>query len=110
MRVELHPEARGEFRAATLWYEERRDGLGDEFIAAIDVTLRRISQMPESFPPWPGVRRASPVIRKAAVDRFPYLIAFEQHEDREDFALVLGIVHEKRRPLYWLTRATQGPG
>jgi len=107
VRIDLHPEARGEFRTATLWYEERRDGLGDEFIAAIDATLRRISQMPASFPPWPGVRGASPLIRKAAVERFPYLIAFEQHEA---LALVLGIVHEKRRPLYWLTRATHGPG
>jgi SmpA/OmlA family protein len=29
VRLELHPEARGEFRSAALWYEERRPGLGD---------------------------------------------------------------------------------
>ena len=102
MRVDLHPDARAEFRAATLWYEERRDQLGDEFVTAIAAMLERIGHVPESFPPWPGVGQTSPSIRKAAVGRFPYLIAFEQHEN---FVLVLGIAHEKRRPLYWLGRA-----
>ena len=36
MRVELHPEARAEFRSAAVWYDEQRLGLGDEFVA--DVT------------------------------------------------------------------------
>ena len=97
MRVELHPEARAELRIAALWYEERRTGLGDDFVAAIDATLRRITELPESFPPWPGLHQGSWLIRKASVDRFPYLVAFEQHAD---FALVLGVAHEKRRPLY----------
>lgn len=102
MRVDLHPDARAEFRAATLWYEERRDRLGDEFVMAIATTLLRVGQMPEAFPLWPGVRQTSPAIRKAVVERFPYLVAFEPHDS---FVLVLGIAHEKRRPLYWLSRA-----
>ena len=35
MRFELHPEARAELRSAALWYDERRSGLGDEFIAEV---------------------------------------------------------------------------
>ena len=34
--------------------------------------------------------------------RFPYVVAFEQHQD---CVLVLAIAHAKRRPLYWLARA-----
>jgi hypothetical protein len=41
------------------------------------------------------------VIRKATVQRFPYVIAFEKHERH---FLVLAVAHTKRRPLYWLTR------
>ncbi len=107
MPVELHPEAHVEFRSSALWYDERRDGLGDEFVAAIAVTLQRISEAPESFPKWPGTPQASLDIRKATVDRFPYLVAFEQHKN---YAVVLGIAHQKRRPLYWLIRASPGPG
>ena len=101
MRLELHPEARAELRRAAVWYEERRPGLGDEFISAISASLDRISDAPESYPAWPSTRAEGALIRKATAQRFPYVIAFEKHEHH---VLVLAIAHAKRRPLYWLTR------
>ena len=101
MRLELHPEARAELRSAALWYDERRTGLGDEFIAEVSATLDRIGNAPESYSAWPGTRVVDPLIRKATVQRFPCLIAFEKHEQH---VLVLAVAHAKRRPLYWLTR------
>ena len=50
---------------------------------------------------WPGTRAAGPLIRKATIQRFPYVIGFEKHEHH---VLVLAVAHAKRRPLYWLTR------
>lgn len=41
MRLELHPEARAEFRSAALGYDERRTELGDEFIVAVSAALGR---------------------------------------------------------------------
>jgi hypothetical protein len=38
---------------------------------------------------------------KGTIQRFPYVIAFEKHENH---VLVLAVAHAKRRPLYWLTR------
>ena len=101
MRLELHPEARAELRSAALWYDEQRSGLGDEFIAEVSVTLDRIDNVPESYPTWPGTRAADPLIRRATIQRFPYVIAFEKHEQH---VLVLAVAHARRRPLYWLTR------
>ena len=101
MRLELHPEAQAELRSAALWYDERRAGLGDEFIAEVSAALDRIGGTPESYPAWPRTRAAGPLIRKATIQRFPYVIAFEKHEQR---VLVLAVAHAKRRPLYWLTR------
>ena len=43
------------------------------------------------------------MIRKATIQRFPYVIAFEEHEQH---LLVLAVAHAKRRPLYWLTRTS----
>ena len=103
MRLEVHPEARTELRRAALWYDQRRSGLGDEFVAGISGALDRIAEAPECFPPWPDTRATSPTIRKATIHRFPYAIAFERHEQH---VLVLPIAHTKRRPLYWLTRAS----
>ncbi len=101
MRLELHPEARAELRSAALWYDEQRPGLGDEFIAEVAVALERIGDAPEAHPLWPGTGVGDAIIRKATVQRFPYVIAFEK---RERHVLVLAIAHAKRRPLYWLTR------
>ena len=102
MRLELHPEARAELRTAAIWYDERRPGLGDEFISEISASLDRVRDAPESYPAWPGTPAVDPLIRKATVQRFPYLIAFERHEQH---LLILAVAHAKRRPLYWLTRA-----
>lgn len=102
MHLELHPEARAELRSAALWYDERRPGLGDEFISQISASLDRVRDAPESYPAWPGTRGAGSVIRKATIQRFPYVIAFERHEQH---VLVLAVAHASRRPLYWLTRA-----
>jgi toxin ParE1/3/4 len=102
VRLELHPEARAELRRAALWYDERRPGLGDEFIAEVSAALDRIGNAPESYPAWPATRARNPLIRKTTVQRFPYVIAFEKHERH---LLVLAVAHAKRRPLYWLTRA-----
>jgi plasmid stabilization system protein ParE len=102
VRVELHPEARAELRAAAIWYDERRAGLGDEFIAEVSAVLDRLGEGPAAFPVWPGTSGAPMSIRRAVINRFPYVIAFEVHATH---ALVLAIAHAKRRPLYWLSRA-----
>jgi plasmid stabilization system protein ParE len=102
VHLELHPEARAELRSAALWYDERRPGLGDEFISEVSAALDRIADAPESYPPWRRTRTAGRVIRKATIHRFPYVIAFEEHERHP---IVLAVAHSKRRPLYWLTRA-----
>jgi plasmid stabilization system protein ParE len=102
VRVELHPEAHAELRAAAVWYDEQRPRLGDEFIAEVSTVLDRIGEASASFPVWPGTSAAPLSIRRAVANRFPYVIAFEAHSKH---ILVLAIAHAKRRPLYWLSRA-----
>lgn len=102
MRVELHPEARAELRSAAFWYEQRRIGLGNEFVTEAATALARIGEAGDSFPKWPGTRTAVTPIRRAALQRFPYVIAFER---RQQEVLVLAVAHGKRRPLYWLSRS-----
>ncbi len=74
---------------------------GDEFITEVSATFDRIGRVPESYPAWPRTRAAGPLIRKATIQQFPYVIAFEKHEEH---VLILAVAHAKRRPLYWLTR------
>ena len=105
MRVELHPEARAELRAAAFWYDERRARLGQAFLVEVSASLNRIANAPASFPLWPNVTGTAVPVQKAPVHRFPYVIAFEVHGDH---VLVLAVAHSKRRPLCWLTRIHRG--
>jgi plasmid stabilization system protein ParE len=107
VQVDLHPEALAELRSAALWYEERRPRLGDRFVERVNVTFAHIGEYPAADPVWPGTIGAQIPIHKASVEQFPYLVAFEIHASR---VLVLAIAHAKRRPLYWLARASRGWG
>lgn len=102
MRVELHPDAHAEMRDAALWYDERQNGLGSEFVSETMRILTQLSESPSLFSPWPAMSKRVPVIRRAVIQRFPYLIAFEEHPER---IVVLAFAHSKRRPMYWLDRA-----
>lgn len=64
MRVELHPEARAEVRAAALWYEERRSGWGDRFVERVNEVLQRLEDTPARYPIWPGTEVAPVPIQK----------------------------------------------
>lgn len=102
MLVKLHPEARAELRSAAIWYDDRRAGLGDELVETVNETLGRLAAAPGRFPLWPSAPATVPGIHRAPLGRFPYSIAFQAFEHE---LLVLALVHDRRRPLYWLPRA-----
>ena len=43
--VTLHAEATAELEAAALWYDDQRDGLGLQFLAAVDRTIQQIAAL-----------------------------------------------------------------
>ena len=67
----ISPEAEQELYVSKEFYEQKRKGLGDEFINEIDKTLNRIIANPEQFP---KVKRKQS--RKAIVNNFPFGIYF----------------------------------
>ena len=42
--------ARREFDEATLWYEERRAGLGSQFVSEINHAIKLVLENPQRFP------------------------------------------------------------
>jgi hypothetical protein len=45
MRAIFHPEAHEEMIQSARFYEERSEGLGSDFLTAVEETTRRIEQM-----------------------------------------------------------------
>jgi plasmid stabilization system protein ParE len=93
--VEFHPEAEDEMIESGRFYEERSEGLGTDFLAAIQDTIRRIQQFPD-----PGsTERAG--IRRRLVSGFPFTVLYEKQQDR---IFIGAVMHQHRRPGYWRGR------
>jgi plasmid stabilization system protein ParE len=95
-RVVYRRAARQEFEQAALWYEERRAGLGEEFIREIDDAVTRAAAAPTRYP---TVFRD---IRRTVARRFPYSIYFRL---RGDCLVVLAVFHGRRDPQTWRGRS-----
>ena len=48
MRLVLDPEAKAELRHAPLFYEDCRDGLGEEFLDAVESAFDQFAIIPRS--------------------------------------------------------------
>jgi len=95
--IQFDPAARLEAIEAAVWYDDHRIGLGEEFLDAIELTLdlalrRRVPGSPVSDPD---------DVRRVPVRRFPYHLIFLASSDE---IVVVAVMHERRRPTYWIDR------
>ena len=94
-RVRFRHEVDPDLSEARTFYEERRLGLGDELLAAVQLLVARIARAPLEFP---VVHRG---IRRALIKRFPYAIFFRASDTE---ILVLAILRQSARPRRWRSR------
>lgn len=95
MKAIFHPEAHEEMIQAARFFEGRSEGLGSDFLAAVEETTHRIEQTPEAGP----VDRTN--IRKRLVSGFPFTLLYEVPADR---IFIAAVMHQRRRPQYWRSR------
>jgi plasmid stabilization system protein ParE len=93
--VVLRPEATEDLEQAQEWYESKLEGLGERFLDAVEVALRKI----EDFPEAPSVIYRG--VRFMALRKFPYGVFYQVLDDRVD---VLAIVHGRRASRVWKER------
>ncbi|MCY7410020.1 MAG: hypothetical protein LH473_07090 [Chitinophagales bacterium] len=87
--LQFHIEAEIEFTEAVLWYEEKKAGLGDEFLDAVEAKLKLIDKCTELFP------FDDAPIRKVVLKRFPFSIFYEFDASAKNI-YVIEIFHSKR--------------
>jgi plasmid stabilization system protein ParE len=95
VRIEFHPEAFEEMAASARFYEEKAEGLGEDFLEAVRQATRRIRQFPGAGP------GESSSLRKQLVAGFPFTIIYARHGDR---IFIVAVMHQHRRPGYWKRR------
>lgn len=103
-RVILHADAAAELEAAAIWYDDRRKGLGLQFLASVDRTLQRAREWPHTGSPVPELTTDLEV-RRLPVARFPYHVAYMLLDDA---IRILAVAHDRREPGYWKQREFPG--
>jgi len=102
MHLKIHPDAEEELFHGAAWYDDRRVGLGEDFLSHVYRWLEVIGQSPSSWPRWPGTPEdLVPPIRRALLERFPFAVGYQAFAD---YVLILTVAHCRRTPLYWLQR------
>ena len=95
MRVILDPAAVAELREAAVFYEDCREGLGQEFLASVEAAFDAIVRRPDLW------RRLKGRFRRCLVHRFPYGVVYAVEDD---VVYIAAVMHLKRKPGYWETR------
>jgi plasmid stabilization system protein ParE len=91
----LAPEAEQDVGEAYDWYENRRHGLGEEFLSCVDACIQRICRVPELH------AKVHEDYRRALVRRFPFAIFYEYTGGA---VKVYCVFHTSRNPDKWRER------
>jgi toxin ParE1/3/4 len=93
--LRFSPRAVRETGEAQAWYETQSPGLGEEFVAALELQLKRLEQAPLLY------AEVIPGVRRALLPRFPYGVFYIV---RGDLVHVLAVLHDARNPRRWPQR------
>ena len=94
-RVIFKPDAEAEMEQAHAWYEQRKAGLGDEFLRCVDACIASMQRNPGLYPV------VHNQIRMALVRRFPYLVFYTPEANQ---ITVFSVFPAARDPQIWKRR------
>ena len=95
MRIVIRPAAAADIDEAFEWYENRREGLGREFLEAVDAGIASVNSNPVMYQ---VVHRE---IRRVLIHQFPFGIFYRIYGD---VIVVIACMHGRRDPTRWSTR------
>ena len=87
--LKFSPRALREIGEAREWYELQNPGLGEEFLAAMELQLKRLEQAPLLY------AEAIPGVRRALLPRFPYGLFYAV---RDNLVHILAVLHDALNP------------
>ena len=95
MKVEFHPAASEELEAASVFYEGRQSGLGNEFADEVDGVCLLLSEYPTIG------RKVDDIHHSIPLRRFPFFLYYRV---RGTAVQIVAVAHKRKRPGYWRRR------
>lgn len=94
----IRPEAESDLIEAYRWYEERRQGLGLEFLLSVEASFGSVQRSPELYP------IVYKEVRRVLTQRFPFGVYYLSGRER---IVILAVFHVRRDPEKWKKRSPQ---
>ncbi len=86
----LHEKVQADFDNGFAWYENKRKGLGDEFLLDIEKKIDGILNQPEAFG-----SKGHLNYRKALLERFPYVIIYRIYKRKKE--IFISTLHHTKK-------------
>lgn len=96
MPLRFHPDTKLEISDSFQWYQAQSNGLGTKFIEELEDAFHSIQALPNTWPPMGKSHR------RYILSRFPYSVIYTLMNEQ---ILVVTIMHNHRKPGYWLKRS-----
>ncbi|MDG2193431.1 MAG: type II toxin-antitoxin system RelE/ParE family toxin [Polaribacter sp.] len=87
----IEPKAQEEIDTAIAWYESKQVGLGEVFLNYLDGYFQTLKNEKALF----EIKR-NPVFREVPLKRFPYIIIYEEYQNR---VIVYSVFNTHRDPI-----------
>jgi len=94
-RLIIREVAEADLAEASHWYEQERESLGREFVAAARAFMHHICEFPGAYP------MVQDEMRRANMRSFPYSVFYVLEDDTVS---VLAVMHTSRHPDRWKRR------
>jgi toxin ParE1/3/4 len=91
----IRPEAEEDMAEGRDWYERHQQGLGTEFLTAIEEVFDRIRDTPKLYTP------EYKSVRRVGLNRFPYVVYYRIVVEGIE---VITVQHASRNPRGWRRR------
>jgi plasmid stabilization system protein ParE len=95
VKVKFLTLAQQEVDQAFVWFDERDEGKGVEFLDELDRVVRLVKIYPLAFV------EIEPEIRRCLFARFPYSLIYGIEDET---IVVIAVAHVRRSPRYWVDR------
>ena len=94
-KLAFHPDVSREIRESYNWYQEKAEGLGEDFMNELETAYRAIIELPET---WLKFQRG---FRRFLLSKFPFSVIYRKNGN---LIYIVAVMHNSRKPGYWLTR------